>query len=930
MRRLAIVIANMVREAILACRQALSSNRMALAAAVRIWMAASIVRTKSLMMSLFIAACALVICFCAFAAPGALQEGKSRFSVAWNIIQNGSAQSPSSFASEIVLTNNGDQPLGNRGWRLYFNFSRKIIAESVTETVRIDHVNGDLYVMQPQNSFFPLRSGTSRTFQFQTDFWVVKESDAPSGFYLVTDEDIHLKGTVEAIGDAKVGPIISAQQTMRTSDDRIVVPTALSRYHENLDLLEANGLTKNRIVPSPVVHESLPGAVVIEAGTAIVSGQQLKNEAHYLADSLDGLLGVKLRIQHQDSPPEKNSISLFIEDISVDGQRKTFGDHAYRLNVRADTGVVITGTDPTGVLYGIQSLRALLPIDAYSGTGEKISLGAVEIEDAPRFHYRGLHLDVARNFQQKSSVKRILELMALYKLNKFHFHLTDDEGWRLEIAGLPELTEVGGQRSHCDDGEQTLPPSFGSGPSAEAEGSFGSGFYSRQEFIEILQYAANRHIEVIPEIDLPGHARAAIQAMEVRRQRFLAEGKEQEACEFLLHDPQDDSQYESVQMWKDNVVNVCQESTYTFIGHVISDIQSMYSEAGLELSTMHLGGDEVPEGVWHKSAACRELYPADESGQVSIGKEAMTHFFERIAGILIAENVLTGAWEEVFLNDEKTARVTRDSSRNRFLGPKFRCYVWNNVWGWGQEDVAYRLANAGVNVVLCNATHLYFDLAYNKDPREPGYYWAGFIDTMKAYSFAPLNCFARTRKDLFGRDVSSEDVGKRVQLNDEGKKHILGIQGQLWGENLKGEERLEYMALPRLIALAERAWAKQPEWASDRNPETWPLKLQRAWSDFAIQLGTRELPRLDYLQGGFQYRIPAVGAVIEDGILKANIAIPGITIRYSTDGSEPDINSPVFTQPVRVGALACVRAFASNGRGGRPSTVREQKVSQVN
>ncbi len=270
-----------------------------------------------------------------------------------------------------------------------------------------------------------------------------------------------------------------------------------------------------------------------------------------------------------------------------------------------------------------------------------------------------------------------------------------------------------------------------------------------------------------------------------------------------------------------------------------------------------------------------------------------------------------------------------DANRNRFLGQKFQCYVWNNVWGWGQEDVAYRLANAGVNVVLCNATHLYFDLAYDKQPQEPGYYWAGFVETKTAYSFAPMNYLAKTRKDIYGHDIALESINRRVRLTEEGKHHILGIQGQLWGENLKGQEQLEYMALPKLIALAERAWAAEPEWISDENPVTWPIKFRQSWSAFASQLGFRELPRLDFLQGGFNYRIPDAGAVIEDGVLKANVALPGLAIRYTTDGSEPDANSPLYTDPVSVGTTARVKIFTSTGRAGRSCTVQEH-VFRVN
>ena len=243
------------------------------------------------------------------------------------------------------------------------------------------------------------------------------------------------------------------------------------------------------------------------------------------------------------------------------------------------------------------------------------------------------------------------------------------------------------------------------------------------------------------------------------------------------------SKYESVQLWNDNVVNVCQESTHAFVMHVLNDVRQMYAEAGLELKTIHLGGDEVPEGVWEGSRECHA-----EDGKTISRKEIMTNFFRRIAeSFAWKHEIVLGAWEEVFLNELRKSQAIADPARDSFAGPDYLCYVWNNVWGWGQEDVAYRLANSGVNVVLCNATHLYFDLAYNNDPWEPGYYWAGFVDTKTPYSFAPLNYLSKTRKDIYGHDISEDSIKRRVRLTDEGKKHVVGVQGQLWGENLKGQ-----------------------------------------------------------------------------------------------------------------------------------------------
>jgi hexosaminidase len=194
---------------------------------------------------------------------------------------------------------------------------------------------------------------------------------------------------------------------------------------------------------------------------------------------------------------------------------------AYEVSIDL-AGIDIVGVDAAGVFYGIQSLRMLLPLDAYREARTSINVPAVTMSDAPRFPYRGLHLDVSRNFQPKEAVLRLFDLMALYKLNTFHFHLTDDEGWRLAIDGLPELTEIGGRRGHTTDEREHLIPSYGSGPDPDPAVSYGSGWYSRADFIEMLQYAHERHIEVIPEVDVPGHARAAIVAMKERHRRRIA------------------------------------------------------------------------------------------------------------------------------------------------------------------------------------------------------------------------------------------------------------------------------------------------------------------------------------------------------------------------------------------------------------------------
>ncbi|NJK82742.1 MAG: family 20 glycosylhydrolase [Saprospiraceae bacterium] len=192
-------------------------------------------------------------------------------------------------------------------------------------------------------------------------------------------------------------------------------------------------------------------------------------------------------------------------------------------------------------------------------------------------------------------------------------------------------------------------------------------------------------------------------------------------------------------------------------------------------------------------------------------------------------------------------------------------YVWQNLWG--NEDLGNRLANAGYPVVLCNVTHLYFDLAYDNDPREPGFYWGGFLDARKTYELLPFDVLKCTKTDAMGNSITHEDYKNKQALKKEAYDNILGIQGQLWGETTKGQQMLEYYYLPRIICLAERAWNPQPEWASTEDKTI----LDVAWNQFANTIAQTELPLFSKWSGGYYYKIPTPGAVIKKGILHANI-----------------------------------------------------------
>ena len=825
----------------------------------------------------------------------------------WGVVSN--HFDGDTFRATLTITNHGDVSLPGSGWAMYFNSCRKPLPDSVTGGVIIEHVNGDLFKLLPSAQFGTLAPGVSRQVVYLGALWAVVETDAPAGFFIVYDEGA-ARAEVEAIGDPEIVPFSRAEQVTRTPADRVPRQTAALTFDENRRLSLLPEKRVGKITPAPLSASYGAGVFSIARGTAIVHPPELSGEASLLKDALAGLLTHPLQLAAAD---QANAIRLRL-DPELAAPEGGVAEQTYRLGV-TPSGVEITGRTAEGVHYGVQSLLQLLPVSAWQNRELELPIPICQVKDAPRFAYRGLHLDVARNFSDKRTVLRILDLMALYKLNKLHFHLTDDEGWRIPIASLPELTEIGSRRGF-GQGDSLL-PSFGSGPKVDHRP--GSGHYTRQDFIDILRHARERHIEVIPEIDLPGHARAAIQAMQKRYERLRAAGKNNEAEEYRLVDLNDMSKYESVQMWKDNVVCIGLESCYRFVDTVVGDIKALYAESGVTLRTLHVGGDEVPHGAWEHSPLCQAFMR--EQGMTSV-RELEAYFFARFRDILRRHEIGMAGWEEVALVDENQGGAAVSRPNPKLVSSGLRPYVWNNVWGWGREDIAYRLANTGFEIVLCNVTNLYLDLAYEKDPAEPGYYWGGFLGTRKVLEFCPFDIYTMATVDLLGHPLDAQKLTQMERLTPEGEKRVLGMQGHLWGENLRDGGVVEYMLVPRLIAVAERAWGKDPRWTFIADKTERSLRMDDDWNEFANRLGRRELPRLDAFLGGIGYRIPVPGMAIEGGVFSANVSAPGMTMRYTLDGTEPLPTSAVYEQPVPLpsGARPKVATFTTTGRRSRSAT----------
>ena len=794
----------------------------------------------------------------------------------------------------FTLTNNDTTPLPARGWAIYFNALLPPTPGSERGGIVIEPVIGELFRMVPDASFKGLPPGQSIQFEYLTSL-IGNVTQAPAGLYIVFDRD-PAKGY--AIKDYRALPFERPDQQGRAP--RVITPEA--QYDRNAVVRDLPAESLPPIFPTPQSLQMKEGTLRLGRLPVISVSADLKTEA---------IIAAGLFRAHFSDGWDSSTVRL--ELGSVEGQRSP---EAYELTVDS-SGIRIVGNSRAGVFYGLQSLRSLLPVAGSAAAG--MVLPAMRVVDAPRFGYRGLHLDVARNFQPKQTVLQVLDLMARYKLNALHFHVTDDEGWRLQIPGLPELTDAGARRGHTLDSADFLPPAYGSGP--DVDQPFGSGYFTQQDYVDILKYAAARHIEVIPEIEMPGHARAAIKAMDARFRHLSAAGDSAGARRYLLSEADDRSVYKSVQDFPDNVMNPALESTYAFIEKVVDELVAAHTGAGVPLRNLHMGGDEVPAGVWEKSPAALALLK--EKGLSSVD-DLWFVFYGRVEEILKRHGIPLSGWEEIGVRKTRLDGRPTLIPNPAFAGRGWRTYVWNNVPGWGAEDLAYRLANGGYKVVLAPVSNLYLDMAYNMNPEEPGLFWGGFVDVDKPFDFIPFDYYKNQKEDGRGNPLPDGIFVGKDRLTDYGRENILGIEACLWSESSREDGRIEYMLMPKLLGVAERAWAPDPDWARERDDAQAAALYQEAWSRFVNVVGKRELPRLGQEGLPINYRIPTPGLKVVDGSVLCNLQLPGFTLRYTTDGTEPAATSPAVQGPIAAKGVVRVAAFDGRGRKGATATLRIQ------
>ncbi len=406
-------------------------------------------------------------------------------------------------------------------WSLHWNqISALVDSELLPKNIKYEYVAGQSYNILSFGDH-SLKKGESFLINLNQKGVVRRKSDFPmGGFVVINDEIIDVK-------------FINLWENAKDVED-LNIPTANDRFNNNYSskLLDKSQL--DLIVPTPNKIELLDGEIDLKNKYSLDVDQSLNLSFDLIKSLMSGVV---------DVVSNDNKIDIKVSFLD------TLEKESYILNIDNDD-ISIFASHRSGALYGIQSLKQIFLVSQLENT----PIRNLEINDSPKFSYRGMLLDISRNFYGPKKIKQILDYMSFFKINYLDFRLTDDEGWRLEIPGLEELTEVGSKRGFTKDEFDKLIPIYGSGPYTD---SSGSGYLSRSEFVDILSYANDRNITVIPQISYPSHIRSAIISMNVRYQKYMKLGDKEEAEKYWLTDPDDQSEYYSAQGFDDNIACIC-------------------------------------------------------------------------------------------------------------------------------------------------------------------------------------------------------------------------------------------------------------------------------------------------------------------------------------------------------------------------------------
>lgn len=490
------------------------------------------------------------------------------------------------------------------------------------------------------------------------------------------------------------------------------------------------------VIPQPkevTLTEEKP--FVLQETTMVIYDDGLRREAEFLSEYVNDILGFKPEVIHfaderrrSGSKEPSDAIVLYLAPEDFEQAE------AYEITVNPDQ-VVIKGADAAGVFYGIQTLRKSLPIlnDTSHLSPLNSQLPCGTIKDWPDFGYRGMHLDPCRHFMPLDSVKIYIDMLALHNMNQFHFHLSEDQGWRIEIKKYPKLTEIGAYRDGTVIGRNgRLYDSIRHG-----------GFFTQEELRDLVQYAADRHVNIIPEIDLPGHMQAALASYP------------QLGCT--------GGPYEVWKRWgvSDDVLCAGNEETMLFVEDVLNEVMDIFPSPYI-----HIGGDECPKVRWEKCPKCQaKIKELGIKGDSRFSKEdyLQSYVMNRMAKVVEARGRRVIGWDEILEGNVSETAI---------------------IMSWRGTEGGIEAAQKGHDVIMTPASHLYFDYYQSEDPATEPSCVGGYLPVSRVYEFRPLPSV----------------------LTEEQQKHIIGVQANIWTEYITSFHHVQYMAMPRMDALTEIQW----------------------------------------------------------------------------------------------------------------------------
>ena len=772
-------------------------------------------------------------------------------------------------------------------WSLHWNqISALVDSESIPKNTKYEYVAGQSYNILSFGNDYTIKKGETISIDLKQRGGVKRKSDFPMGGFVVTDDDILNVKFINLWENAK-------------DIQELDIPTANDRFNYNVSnkLLDKSQL--DLIIPTPNKIDLFEGQTDLKTKYSINIDESLNLDFDFAESLMSGVAKIVLNNEEADI-----KIS-FIENLTKE---------SYELNID-NNSISIFASDRAGALYGLQSLKQIFLVSKL----EETSIRNLKITDSPKFSYRGMLLDISRNFYGPKKIKQILDYLSFFKINHLDFRLTDDEGWRLEIPGLEELTEVGSKRGYTKDESDNLIPIYGSGP--DSNSSPGSGYLSKSEFMDILKYGNERNITIIPQISYPSHIRSAIISMNARYQKYMKLGDKGEAEKYLLIDPNDESEYYSAQGFDDNIVCICRESAFNFYEKVIDEVYLMYKEAGVEMKKFGVGADEIPYGAWRKSPLCDKFM---EEKSISGDYDALYQYQQRrIYDKLSSYGLTMTGWDDILLRlTEKNQSETQ--IKDFFKDDDILLFVWNNSWGGGRQDMIYKYANLGYKTIMSNSSAFYFDMVDDKDFDNIGLSWSGYADYKDIWTVDVFDIF----NDSYGvkkNNISTDYINKSEKINPENRDNIIGIQSQIWGETIVDEDVLDYMFMPNIIVFSQKAWSQDDSWMSISDKEIKNQTLEIEWNKFTNNLGQRVLPIVDEIFGGLSYDLPKPGGIIVNDSLYANTVFPGLDIKYTLDGTVPNSSSENYTIPIKIKAddIIHLRLFDKTGRGGNKIKVNK-------